>query len=66
MVVSNVGPFAKAFKVADVLVFGMAALPLSLTLSPLHQRINAAQQADCRKLRMAEAGPCFEGPVSTA
>jgi hypothetical protein len=33
MVVSNVGPFAKAFKVADVLVFGMATLPLSLTLS---------------------------------
>jgi OFA family oxalate/formate antiporter-like MFS transporter len=33
MVVSNVGPFAKEFKVADVLVFGMAALPLSLTLS---------------------------------
>jgi MFS transporter, OFA family, oxalate/formate antiporter len=33
MVVSNVGPFAKEFGVADVLVFGMAALPLSLTLS---------------------------------
>jgi oxalate/formate antiporter len=33
MVVSNVGPFAKEFKVADALVFGMAALPLSLTLS---------------------------------
>jgi oxalate/formate antiporter len=33
MVVSNVGPFAKEFKVADVLVLGMAALPLSLTLS---------------------------------
>ena len=34
MVVSNVGPFAKEFKVADVMVFGiMAALPLSLTLS---------------------------------
>lgn len=33
MAVLNVGPFAKAFKVADVLVFGMAALPLSLTLS---------------------------------
>jgi MFS transporter, OFA family, oxalate/formate antiporter len=33
MVVSNVGPFAKEFKVADVLVFGLAALPLSLTLS---------------------------------
>jgi len=35
MVVSNVGPFAKEFKVADVLVFGAAALPLSLTLSRL-------------------------------
>jgi MFS transporter, OFA family, oxalate/formate antiporter len=34
MVVSNVGPFAREFKVADVLVFGLvAALPLSLTLS---------------------------------
>jgi OFA family oxalate/formate antiporter-like MFS transporter len=33
MVVSNVAPFAKEFKVADVLVLGMAALPLSLTLS---------------------------------
>jgi len=34
MVVSNVGPFAKEFGVADVLVFGgLAALPLSLTLS---------------------------------
>jgi oxalate/formate antiporter len=33
MVVSNVGPFAKEFKVSDVLVLGMAALPLSLTLS---------------------------------
>jgi MFS transporter, OFA family, oxalate/formate antiporter len=34
MVVSNVGPFAKEFKVADVMVLGMmAALPLSLTLS---------------------------------
>ncbi len=33
MVVSNVGPFAKEYKVAEVLVFGMAALPLSLTLS---------------------------------
>ena len=33
MVVSNVGPFAKEFKVADVLVFGTAALGLSLTLS---------------------------------
>jgi MFS transporter, OFA family, oxalate/formate antiporter len=36
MVVSNVGPFAKEFKVADVLVLGlMGALPLSLTLSRL-------------------------------
>jgi MFS transporter, OFA family, oxalate/formate antiporter len=33
MVVSNVGPFAKEYGVADVLVFGIAALPLSLTLS---------------------------------
>jgi oxalate/formate antiporter len=33
MVVSNVGPFANEYKVAQVLVFGMAALPLSLTLS---------------------------------
>jgi OFA family oxalate/formate antiporter-like MFS transporter len=33
MVTSNVGPFAKEFGVADVLVLGMAALPLSLTLS---------------------------------
>jgi oxalate/formate antiporter len=33
MVTSNVGPFAREFKVADVLVLGMAALPLSLTLS---------------------------------
>jgi MFS family permease len=33
MVVSNVGPFANEFKVAQVLVLGMAALPLSLTLS---------------------------------
>jgi MFS transporter, OFA family, oxalate/formate antiporter len=33
MVVSNVGPFAKEYNVADALVFGMAALPLSLTLS---------------------------------
>ncbi|HUI98100.1 MAG TPA: oxalate/formate MFS antiporter [Xanthobacteraceae bacterium] len=33
MVVSNVGPFAKEFGVADVLVFGTAALGLSLTLS---------------------------------
>jgi MFS transporter, OFA family, oxalate/formate antiporter len=33
MVVFNVGPFAKDFGVADKLVLGMAALPLSLTLS---------------------------------
>jgi OFA family oxalate/formate antiporter-like MFS transporter len=33
MVTSNVGPFAKEFGVADMLVIGMAALPLSLTLS---------------------------------
>src|SRR5499433_1043597 len=33
MVVSNVGPFANEFKVAQALVLGMAALPLSLTLS---------------------------------
>ena len=33
MVVSNVGPFAKEFGVANMLVLGMAALPLSLTLS---------------------------------
>ena len=33
MVVSNVGPFAAEYKVAQVLVFGVAALPLSLTLS---------------------------------
>ena len=33
MVVSNVGPFAKEYSVADTLVLGMAALPLSLTLS---------------------------------
>jgi OFA family oxalate/formate antiporter-like MFS transporter len=33
MVTSNVGPFAKEFGVADVMVIGMAALPLSLTLS---------------------------------
>ena len=34
MVVSNVGPFAKEFKVAGVMVLGlMGALPLSLTLS---------------------------------
>jgi oxalate/formate antiporter len=35
MVVSNVGPFAKEYNVADALVLGMAALPLSLTLSRL-------------------------------
>jgi MFS transporter, OFA family, oxalate/formate antiporter len=33
MVVSNVGPIANEYKVAQVLVLGMAALPLSLTLS---------------------------------
>jgi oxalate/formate antiporter len=33
MVVSNVGPFANEFKVAQVLVLGVAALPLSLTIS---------------------------------
>ncbi len=34
MVTSNVGPFAKEYKVADILVLGsLAALPLSLTLS---------------------------------
>jgi MFS transporter, OFA family, oxalate/formate antiporter len=33
MVVSNVGPFANEYKVAQVLVLGMAALPLSLSLS---------------------------------
>jgi MFS family permease len=33
MVVSNVGPFANEFKVSQALVLGMAALPLSLTLS---------------------------------
>jgi MFS transporter, OFA family, oxalate/formate antiporter len=35
MVVFNVGPFAKDFGVANVLVMGVAALPLSLTLSRL-------------------------------
>jgi MFS family permease len=35
MVVSNVGPFANEHQVAQVLVLGMAALPLSLTLSRL-------------------------------
>jgi OFA family oxalate/formate antiporter-like MFS transporter len=33
MVTSNVGPFANEYKVAQVMVLGMAALPLSLTLS---------------------------------
>jgi MFS transporter, OFA family, oxalate/formate antiporter len=33
MVVSNVGAFAKQYNVANALVLGMAALPLSLTLS---------------------------------
>ncbi|MGE0751091.1 MAG: oxalate/formate MFS antiporter [Variibacter sp.] len=33
MVTSNVGPFAREYKVAEVMVLGMAALPLSLTLS---------------------------------
>jgi len=33
MVVSQVGPFATDFGVKDTLVFGLAALPLSLTLS---------------------------------
>jgi MFS transporter, OFA family, oxalate/formate antiporter len=33
MVTSNVGPFANEYNVAQALVFGMAALPLSLTLS---------------------------------
>ncbi len=35
MMVSNVGPLAHEFKIADALVWGMAALPLSLTLSRL-------------------------------
>jgi MFS transporter, OFA family, oxalate/formate antiporter len=35
MVVSNVGPFAHEYNVAQALVLGMAALPLSLTLSRL-------------------------------
>jgi oxalate/formate antiporter len=35
MVTSNVGPFAKEYGVASVAVLGMAALPLSLTLSRL-------------------------------
>jgi MFS transporter, OFA family, oxalate/formate antiporter len=33
MVTSNVGPFARDYKVADLLVLGIGALPLSLTLS---------------------------------
>jgi oxalate/formate antiporter len=33
MVTSNVGPFARDYHVAEALVLGMAALPLSLTLS---------------------------------
>jgi oxalate/formate antiporter len=33
MVTSNVGPFAREYKVAEIMVLGMAALPLSLTLS---------------------------------
>jgi MFS transporter, OFA family, oxalate/formate antiporter len=33
MVTSNVGPFARDYKVADILVLGIGALPLSLTLS---------------------------------
>ena len=33
MMVSNVGPLAHQYKIADALVWGMAALPLSLTLS---------------------------------
>src|SRR5499427_3897776 len=33
MVTSNVGPFAREYKVADMLVLGIGALPLSLTLS---------------------------------
>ena len=33
MVTSNVGPFAREFGVAQAMVLGMAALPLSLTLS---------------------------------
>jgi OFA family oxalate/formate antiporter-like MFS transporter len=35
MMVSNVGPLAHEYKIADALVMGMAALPLSLTLSRL-------------------------------
>ena len=42
MVISQLGAFAKDFGVADVTVFGMAALPLALTARPLHQRADAA------------------------
>jgi MFS transporter, OFA family, oxalate/formate antiporter len=35
MVTSNVGPFAREYGVANMMVLGMAALPLSLTLSRL-------------------------------
>ncbi|HET7848787.1 MAG TPA: oxalate/formate MFS antiporter [Pseudolabrys sp.] len=35
MVTSNVGPFARDYNIANALVLGMAALPLSLTLSRL-------------------------------
>jgi OFA family oxalate/formate antiporter-like MFS transporter len=35
MVTSNVGPFAREYGVAEMTVLGMAALPLSLTLSRL-------------------------------
>ena len=41
MVTSNVGPFANEYKVAQAMVLGMAALPLSLTLSACHQRPDA-------------------------
>jgi len=33
MIVSNVGPIANEYKVAQVVILGMAALPLSLTIS---------------------------------
>lgn len=33
MIVSNVGPIANEYKVAQVIILGMAALPLSLTIS---------------------------------
>src|SRR5262249_25156164 len=32
MIVSNLGPIAKEFKVADIVVLGTAALPLALTV----------------------------------